>query len=133
MQALGTGFSGMALYPLFAELEGREVLVVGGGDVAARKVAALLRAGALVRLHAREVLHRLLGEVADWTAMEHFLLRYLTDPSERKTAIASAFAASLEMVREGHLEIRQEGVFEPIYLRRGARAPVNDGKDGDRV
>ncbi|WP_108002975.1 segregation and condensation protein A [Mycoplana dimorpha] len=82
---------------------------------------------------AREVLHRLLGEVADWTAMEHFLLRYLTDPSERRTAIASAFAASLEMVREGHLEIRQEGVFEPIYLRRGARAPVNGGKDGDRV
>ena len=82
---------------------------------------------------AREVLHRLLGELADWTAMEHFLLRYLTDPSERRTAIASAFAASLEMVREGHLEIRQEGVFEPIYLRRGARAPVNGGKDGDRV
>ena len=47
----------MALYPLFAELEGREVLVVGGGEVAARKVAALLKAGARVRLHAREVLH----------------------------------------------------------------------------
>lgn len=47
----------MALYPLFADLEGREVLVVGGGEVAARKVAALLRAGALVRLHAHEVLH----------------------------------------------------------------------------
>ena len=47
----------MALYPLFAELEGREVLVVGGGEVAARKVSALLRAGALVRLHAHEVVH----------------------------------------------------------------------------
>ena len=82
---------------------------------------------------AREILHRLLGEVADWTAMDHFLLRYLTDPSERKTAIASAFAASLEMVREGHLEIRQEGAFEPIYLRRGARAPMSGGEDGDRV
>ena len=47
----------MALYPLFADLTGREVLVVGGGEVAARKVAALLRAGALVRLHAHAVLH----------------------------------------------------------------------------
>ena len=47
----------MALYPLFAELDGREVLVVGGGEVAARKVAALLKAGARVRLHAHEVLH----------------------------------------------------------------------------
>jgi len=47
----------MALYPLFADLEGREVLVVGGGEVAARKVAALLKAGALVRLHAQAVPH----------------------------------------------------------------------------
>jgi precorrin-2 dehydrogenase/sirohydrochlorin ferrochelatase len=52
----------MALYPLFAELEGREVLVVGGGEVAARKVAALLKSGALVRLHAREVLHPEIGD-----------------------------------------------------------------------
>jgi precorrin-2 dehydrogenase/sirohydrochlorin ferrochelatase len=47
----------MVLYPLFADLDGREVLVVGGGEVAARKVAALLKAGALVRLHAQAVLH----------------------------------------------------------------------------
>ncbi len=52
----------MALYPLFAELEGREVLVVGGGEVAARKVAALLKAGARVRLHAHAVLHE---DIAD--------------------------------------------------------------------
>lgn len=52
----------MALYPLFADLDGREVLVVGGGEVAARKVAALLRAGARVRLHAHAVLH---PELAD--------------------------------------------------------------------
>ncbi|AKC86836.1 NAD(P)-dependent oxidoreductase [Pseudoxanthomonas suwonensis] len=52
----------MALYPLFADLEGREVLVVGGGEVAARKVAALLKAGAQVRLHAHEVPH---PELAD--------------------------------------------------------------------
>jgi segregation and condensation protein A len=37
------------------------------------------------------------------------------------TAIASAFAASLELVREGKLEIRQDGAFQPIYLRRGPR------------
>jgi len=47
----------MALYPLFADLAGREVLVVGGGEVAARKIAALLKADALVRLHAHAVLH----------------------------------------------------------------------------
>jgi precorrin-2 dehydrogenase/sirohydrochlorin ferrochelatase len=35
-------------YPVNLDLAGRRVLVVGGGDVAARKVAGLLRAGAVV-------------------------------------------------------------------------------------
>lgn len=47
----------MGLYPLFADLAGREVLVVGGGEVAARKIAALLRAGAEVHLHTRSIDH----------------------------------------------------------------------------
>lgn len=54
----------MKLYPLFANICGRTVLVVGGGDVAARKVAALLGAGACVRLGAPAVDARL----ASWIA-----------------------------------------------------------------
>ena len=74
---------------------------------------------------ARLILTRMIGEISDWTALEHYLLRYMTTPKERATAIASAFAASLEMVREGKLEIRQDGAFEPIYMRRGPRhAPL---------
>ncbi|RDS80653.1 siroheme synthase CysG [Dyella psychrodurans] len=42
----------MQLYPLFADLTDRPVLVVGGGDVAARKAAMLLRAGARVTVGA---------------------------------------------------------------------------------
>ncbi len=38
----------MRLFPLFADLAGRAVLVVGGGAVAARKIHALLEAGAQV-------------------------------------------------------------------------------------
>jgi segregation and condensation protein A len=72
---------------------------------------------------ARELLTRMLGEIADWTALQTYLLPYLP-PEDRVTATASAFAASLELVREGKLEIRQDGAFEPIYLRAGAgRAP----------
>ncbi len=40
----------MSLYPLFADLTDRQVLVVGGGVVAARKVERLLLAGARVRV-----------------------------------------------------------------------------------
>jgi siroheme synthase-like protein len=41
------------LFPLFLALEGRDVLVVGGGAVAERKVASLLDAGASVRVIAK--------------------------------------------------------------------------------
>jgi segregation and condensation protein A len=68
---------------------------------------------------ARTILTRMIGDITDWTALEQYLLRYMTSPAERVTAIASAFAASLELVREGKLEIRQEGAFQPLYMRRG--------------
>jgi precorrin-2 dehydrogenase/sirohydrochlorin ferrochelatase len=42
-------------YPLFLDLQGREVLVVGGGAVAERKVESLLAAGAVVNLVAPDV------------------------------------------------------------------------------
>src|SRR5690606_10430943 len=55
----------MPLYPMFADLAGREVLVVGGGEVALRKIEALLHAGARVRLHARELHPALAGRLGD--------------------------------------------------------------------
>ncbi|MFC4526300.1 uroporphyrinogen-III C-methyltransferase [Dyella halodurans] len=45
----------MKLYPLFADLEGLPVLVVGGGAVAQRKVEALLGAGARVTVGSPEL------------------------------------------------------------------------------
>lgn len=67
---------------------------------------------------ARDILTRLIGSTSDWTALDHFLIRYLTSPEERRTAIASAFAASLELVREGQLEVRQDAAFQPLWMRR---------------
>jgi segregation and condensation protein A len=70
---------------------------------------------------ARDILMRLIGQVKDWTALDRFLIEYVATPQERATAIASSFAASLELVREGRLEVRQEGAFAPLYLRAGPR------------
>lgn len=74
---------------------------------------------------ARLMLARLIGELDQWTALDGFLLRYLADPEERATVIASAFAATLELVREGRIEVRQDGAFNPIYMRTGAN-PMTD-------
>ncbi|WP_156468210.1 ScpA family protein [Rhizobium sp. Leaf371] len=76
---------------------------------------------------ARLILARLMGGLSEWTALDHFLLRYVGDPGQRVSAIASAFAASLEMVREGRLEIRQEEAFAPIYVRLGEN-PMTEGE-----
>jgi siroheme synthase-like protein len=40
----------MSLFPIFVKLEGRLVVVVGGGEIAAGKIDGLLRAGARVRV-----------------------------------------------------------------------------------
>jgi len=45
----------MRYFPLFADLHGRRALVVGGGEIAERKVRLLVEAGASIALVAREV------------------------------------------------------------------------------
>jgi siroheme synthase-like protein len=45
----------MSLFPIFVKLQGRLVVVVGGGEIAAGKIDGLLRAGARVRVIAPEV------------------------------------------------------------------------------
>ena len=72
---------------------------------------------------ARGILMRLVGQMRDWTALDSFLLDYLATPEERVTAIASSFAASLELVREGHLEMRQEQAFAALYMRSKPNPP----------
>ena len=40
------------------------------------------------------------------------------DPVRRRSATAATFAASLELVKEGHMEIKQSETFAPIHLRK---------------
>jgi len=71
---------------------------------------------------ARAALQRLVGVTTDWTRLDHVLLEYLVEPESRATVLASSFASSLELVREGVMELRQEAAFRPIYARRRAGA-----------
>jgi segregation and condensation protein A len=77
---------------------------------------------------AREALERMLGASADWTRLDEYLISYLVEPSMRSTVMASSLAATLELVREGQLELHQQGAFAPIYLRKraGEAAPPDE-------
>lgn len=92
-----------ALFPLFADLRGRAVLVVGGGAVAERKVEALLRAGALPRvgspalsaalqaLAAAQRIQWLQGSFeASWLAPDIWLVIAATDDAATNRAVAAA-------------------------------------------
>ena len=70
---------------------------------------------------ARAELERLLGIACDWAPLDQLLAEFLVEPELRKTALASSFTATLEMTREGALEIRQAKSFAPIMIRRRMR------------
>ncbi len=67
---------------------------------------------------ARDSLERLIGQSTDWSRLDEYLIAYLVEPSMRATMFASSLAATLELVREGRVEVHQQGAFAPIYLRR---------------
>lgn len=68
---------------------------------------------------ARQRLESLLGEgVGDWVQLDLFLQRYGAMPDIARTARASSFGATLEMAREGLVEISQTEPYAPIYMRR---------------
>ena len=70
---------------------------------------------------ARAELERLLGIDCDWAPLDQLLAEFLVEPELRKTALASSFTATLEMTREGALEIRQAKSFAPLMIRRRMR------------
>jgi segregation and condensation protein A len=73
---------------------------------------------------AREALERLVGAADDWSRIDQFLLAYVVEPAMVATVFASSFAATLEMVREGRVEVHQQAAFAPIYMRK--RPPAVD-------
>ena len=61
----------------------------------------------------------LIGFTVDWTDIISYLPEdWLNDPQKRKSATASTFAASLELAKEGNIEIRQGELYAPIEIRK---------------
>ena len=67
---------------------------------------------------ARIALERMLGQMDDWGRFDAYLVQYMVEPEKRASVIASGFTATLELAREGVIEVRQAEHFQPMYVRR---------------
>ena len=74
-------------------------------------------------------LRRALGTRPGWRALMEFMPEELATPLQRRSACAATFAASLELCREGEVELRQPQTFGPIYVRAAGSGP-GPGNDG---
>ncbi|WP_461308559.1 segregation and condensation protein A [Albidovulum sp.] len=68
---------------------------------------------------ALERLRGLIGFALDWTDLSSYLPEgWTADPGRRRSATAATFAASLELAKQGQIELRQPETFAPISIRR---------------
>jgi len=58
-----------------------------------------------------------LGNMPDWASLEAFLPTELKVGMELRSALASTFTASLELAKQGRLNLRQGQTFGPIYIK----------------
>ncbi|MFL5337370.1 MAG: segregation and condensation protein A [Geminicoccaceae bacterium] len=54
----------------------------------------------------------------DWRELASFLPEGLRDPLQHRSAVAASLIASLELARQGEIELRQAAPFAPIMIRR---------------
>jgi segregation and condensation protein A len=86
---------------------------------------------------ARARLEAMLGHIEDWNRLDRLLPPELRMGPLERSVFASSFMASLELVRDGTLEMRQLAPFGPVYVRkRSAESDVrmethNEGGAGD--
>lgn len=61
------------------------------------------------------------GEDSVWAALQSFIPKDMKEAITKRSSAASLFTASLEMAKQGELEIKQDGLFKPIYVRQKDR------------
>lgn len=68
---------------------------------------------------ALERMRGLIGFAGDWTDLISYLPDgWDADPQRRRSTTAATFAATLELAKEGKIEIRQGEIYAPIQIRK---------------
>jgi uroporphyrin-III C-methyltransferase/precorrin-2 dehydrogenase/sirohydrochlorin ferrochelatase len=120
----------MSLFPLFLKLEGRPVLVVGGGEIAEAKVSSLLHAGASVQVVSPTATPAISALAEESHIQWHRRKFTLNDVEGKKLVIAAT--SSPEINHEVYAEAQRQGVlcnvvddppycefYFPAVVRRG--------------
>ena len=115
------------LFPLFVDLSGRTVVVVGGGSVARRKVAALLDAGARVTVGA-PALEPELAELARRGAIQHLVGAF--DPNWLNGAWLAIAATDLPAVNRA---VAVAGEARRVWVNVVDDAPLSSVQVPSRV
>ncbi len=66
---------------------------------------------------ARQRLERMLGRIGNWHALSNLLPGEWNYGERRRSALASTLLASLELARDGRVEIRQLRPFDEVYIK----------------
>ena len=72
------------------------------------------------------------GPHSVWTTLKSFIPDNIRDPLLQRSSIASTLTASLELAKQGKVELRQDGLFRPVYLRSANRPPLDDQPVDDK-
>jgi precorrin-2 dehydrogenase/sirohydrochlorin ferrochelatase len=100
----------MQYFPLFMNLENKPVLVVGGGEVACRKVDSLLRAGALVTITSPQIDDYLQALVSDnkcqW--VQHF---YSSDCIQKEYVQVWATTDNPSLNHQVYKDAKHQGIL----------------------
>ncbi len=83
--------------------------VVQGYKVKRRQVWSIKKA--------RNRLSSLLGMSIEWAPINELIASFMGAEVPMKTTVASTFGATLEMARDGVIEIKQSGPFQPLYVK----------------
>jgi segregation and condensation protein A len=79
---------------------------------------------------ARDALERLIGQSSDWARLDEYLISFVVEPSLARTVFASSFASTLELVREGVMEVHQQMAFAPLYVRKSRQSGHDEVDQG---
>jgi len=63
----------------------------------------------------------MIGKIPDWASLDQFLPIELRGDIISRSALASTLVAALQITKEGKMQMRQGGSFEPIFVKDAAR------------